>query len=58
MAYLGLVPSENSTGDKHRRGPITKAGNTHAHIPGLARLEGDVSRRRTVMPALLELALG
>jgi transposase len=30
MAFLGLVPSENSTGDKHRRGPITKAGNTHA----------------------------
>jgi transposase len=24
MAFLGLVPSENSTGDKHRRGPITK----------------------------------
>jgi hypothetical protein len=30
MSYLGLVPSENSTGDKHRRGAITKAGNTHA----------------------------
>ncbi len=30
MAFLGLVPSENSTGDKHRRGPITKAGHTHA----------------------------
>ena len=30
MAFLGLVPSENSTGDRHRRGPITKAGNTHA----------------------------
>ena len=27
MAYLGLVPSENSTGDKIKRGPITKAGN-------------------------------
>ena len=26
MAYLGLVPSEASTGDKIRRGPITKAG--------------------------------
>ncbi len=30
MAYLGLVPSENSTGDSIRRGPITKAGNRRA----------------------------
>jgi len=30
MAYLGLVPSENSTGDKVKRGPITKAGNRRA----------------------------
>ena len=28
MAYLGLVPSEASTGHKVRRGGITKAGNT------------------------------
>ena len=28
MAFLGLVPSENSTGEKHRRGAITRAGNT------------------------------
>jgi transposase len=27
MAYLGLVPGEDSTGDKHRRGPITRTGN-------------------------------
>jgi transposase len=27
MAYLGLVPSERSTGDSVRRGGITKAGN-------------------------------
>ncbi len=27
-AYLGLVPREDSTGDRHRRGPITKAGNS------------------------------
>ena len=27
MAFLGLIPSENSTGDKRRGGPITKAGN-------------------------------
>jgi|SRR5579871_2348175 transposase len=30
MAYLGLVPSEASTGDTIRRGPITKAGNRRA----------------------------
>lgn len=29
MAYLGLVPREDSTGDTERRGPITKAGNSH-----------------------------
>src|SRR6266852_2426228 len=27
MAYLGLVPGEDSTGEKHRRGPITRTGN-------------------------------
>ena len=30
MAYLGLVPSEDSTGDAIKRGPITKAGNRRA----------------------------
>jgi len=30
MAWLGLVPSESSTGDHVRRGAITKAGNTRA----------------------------
>lgn len=30
MAYLGLVPSENSTGDSIKRGAITKAGNRRA----------------------------
>lgn len=29
MGFLGLVPSEDSTGEKRRRGPITKTGNTH-----------------------------
>jgi transposase len=33
MAYLGLVPSEESTGDTVKRGSITKAGNRRArHI--------------------------
>jgi transposase len=30
MAYLGLVPSEHSSGSSVRRGGITKAGNAHA----------------------------
>ena len=30
MAYLGLVPSEHSTGDHIKKGGITKTGNTHA----------------------------
>lgn len=30
MAYIGLVPSEESSGDTRRMGPITKCGNGHA----------------------------
>ena len=30
MAYLGLVPTENTSCDKRRQGQITKAGNGHA----------------------------
>jgi transposase len=29
-SYLGLTPSENSSGEKRRQGAITKAGSTHA----------------------------
>jgi len=29
-AYLGLVPSESSSGERRRQGAITKAGNGHA----------------------------
>ena len=29
MGYLGLIPSENSSGDKQNRGSITKTGNGH-----------------------------
>jgi transposase len=29
-SYLGLVPSEHSSGDKHAQGAITKTGNSHA----------------------------
>lgn len=30
MGYLGLVPSEHSSGNTVRRGSITKTGNAHA----------------------------
>ena len=30
MAYLGLVPSEHSSGESIKRGGITKTGNSHA----------------------------
>ena len=29
MAFLGLVPTEHSSGEKRRQGAITKAGNAH-----------------------------
>jgi transposase len=56
MAYVGLVPSEHSSGERERRGSITKAGNSHCrhvlvqaawkyqHRPAV----GDVLRRRQV----------
>ena len=30
MAYLGLIPKEDSSGEKRRMGSITKCGNSHA----------------------------
>jgi len=30
MAFLGLVPSENTSGGRRRQGAITKTGNSHA----------------------------
>ena len=38
-AYLGIVPSENTTGERRRQGAITKAGSTHARrLLGRGRL--------------------
>jgi transposase len=36
MSYFGLVPGESSSGEKERRGRITKVGNSHARwiLPG------------------------
>ena len=30
MSYVGLVPSEHSSGERRRRGALTKTGNSHA----------------------------
>jgi transposase len=50
MSYLGLTPTEASTGDRRRQGGITKAGNGHAVTAG----GGEVGRSRwgKVAPAL------
>ena len=59
MAYLGLVPGEDSTGEKHRRGRITRTGNAlvrrllvetawhYQHRPGVGVA---LQRRRTGQP--------
>jgi transposase len=51
MAYLGLTPSEHSSGDRTRRGAITKAGNAHVAADELGdatRRADDVEQRRSV----------
>jgi len=50
MAYLGLIPSQHSTGEKIKLGPITKTGNGHARqmlteAAWAYRLPARVSRR-------------
>ena len=59
-SYLGLVPSENSSGESRSRGSITKAGNAHVrrvlveaawhyrHRPGVGRA---LAKRRQGQPA-------
>jgi transposase len=54
MSYTGLVPSEHSSGQKNRRGAITKTGNSHLrrvlvesawhyrHRPRLAKRQRDL----------------
>lgn len=59
MAYLGLVPSEHSSGGREKRGSITKAGNTHLrrvlieaahHARHPARVGPKLRRRREGLP--------
>jgi transposase len=55
MAYLGLVPTENTSSDKRRQGRITKCGNAHArwllvecaqHYAAPPKVSKELSRRQ------------
>jgi transposase len=59
MAYLGLVPSEDSSAEKHRRGRITRTGNalvrrllveTAWHYQHRPSVGGALTRRRQGQP--------
>jgi transposase len=59
MAYLGLVPSESSTGERVKRGGITRAGNVRARrvlIEGAwayrfpARVSPEIQKRLEGLP--------
>lgn len=62
MAFLGLVPSESSSGERQRRGAITRAGNQHVrrvlieaswnyrHKP---RVSQELAKRRLGQPAAM-----
>jgi transposase len=48
-AFLGLVPSESSSGKQRRQGPITKTGNSHARR---LLVEAAWHQRRPLRPSL------
>ncbi len=59
MAYLGLVPSEHSSGPTRHRGALTKAGNSHVrrllieaawHYRHRPSVSAQLRRRRTAQP--------
>ncbi len=66
MSFVGLVPSERSSGERQRRGSITKAGNAHArrllveaawHSRRRPKVSYELSRRQTGQdPAVIERA--
>jgi transposase len=66
MSYLGVVPSEHSSGERRRRGPITKSGSRHArrllveaawHYRRPPRVAGSLARRqRDGEPQILALS--
>ena len=60
MSYLGLVPSENSTGEQRRLGAITKSGSRHGrrllveaarHYRRAPARGAALTRRQTGQPA-------
>ena len=60
MAYLGLTPSESSSGESRRRGAITKTGNSHVrrilveaawHSRHRPAVGAELRRRRKGQPA-------
>ena len=53
MAFVGLVPSESSSGDKRRRGSITKTGN--GHVRRLLIEAAWHARHKPAVPAALRL---
>jgi transposase len=57
MAYVGLIPSEHSSGDRRRLGAITKAGNARVrHV--LIQAAWQYRRRPNVGPPLRRRQLG
>jgi transposase len=66
MSYLGVVPSEHSSGERRRRGPITKSGSQHArrllveaawHYRRPPRVAGSLARRQAnADPEILALS--
>ena len=59
MAYLGLIPSESSSGQHRRQGAITKSGNTAArrilveiahHYRHAARVSPTIAKRHAQLP--------
>ena len=59
MAYLGLVPTENTSSDKRRQGSISKCGNAHArwllvecaqHYAAPPKVSQQLSRRQQGQP--------
>jgi transposase len=60
MGYLGLVPSEHTSGEKRRLGAITKTGNSHARRVLIEaawnyrfppRITGPLQKRQELQPA-------
>jgi len=66
MSYLGLIPSEDSSGERRRQGSITKAGNGSARralveaawaYQYMAKVSGLIARRQVKVPkAALDIA--